>query len=316
MNKKLWVICLKWGALLGACLGGLELIKMVARQIDYGNTQVMDIAMIIGYILILYTAVKEFKEYYPARLSFPKAFLACLLVSLFGSVVLFGYDMFHYAIIEKDGLQNKHEVALQNFRKAIEKDTVTNEELTFYVDTVKKMTVNQEQKVLVDNNLQDSIADKVQKGLDMIIRFYEEKITLQRSTDTANHYQLGNFSAFGRQVLIETLSIYVSQNEEESSTRYVQDIIKNVNVQLQNVNVADMRYEMNKSHVPHYEKPGRYAAISAFMDMVYGMFFGLFIAMFHYRSKNPIEDIQPAYTGRNNDDEVEEEDPEENPKID
>ncbi|MCQ2284339.1 MAG: DUF4199 domain-containing protein [Bacteroidales bacterium] len=304
MNKKLWNICLKWGLLLGAMLSILELVKMVARNVQYGSTQVFDIAMIVGYILVLYSAVKEFKDHYPARLSFPKAFMACLIVSFIGSVLLFGYDMVHYAVIERDGLQKKYDTALQNFKTVVDKDTVTADELTYYLDTVKVMIAQEEKTVLSDNTISDSVCKNIQKGIDMISRFYDEKVTLQRKTDTANNYRLGNFSAYGRKVLMETLSIYVSQNEEEASTPYVQDAIQGVNSQLAQVNMADKRFEENKSHVPHYEKPGRYAAVCAMMDMLYGMFFGLFIALFHYRSKNTIEDVQPAYVGNNEEENI------------
>ncbi len=48
---------------------------------------------------------------------------------------------------------------------------------------------------------------------------------------------------------------------------------------------VDIRYEQNKSHVPHYDQPGLYAALSSMMYLLYGMFIGIFIAMYHYTSK-------------------------------
>ena len=53
------------------------------------------------------------------------------------------------------------------------------------------------------------------------------------------------------------------------------------------LNPVEVRFAQNKNHVPHYDKPGRYAALAALMDLLYGMFFGLFIAMYHYTSKRP-----------------------------
>lgn len=308
MNKKTFSICLKWGVILGVCLAILELVKMAARNIQYGNTQVLDLAMIIGYVLVLYAAVKEFKEYYPGRLSFSKAFLATLIVSFCGSAILFAYDMVHYAFIEKDGLQKKHELALQNYRKVIDNDTVTAEELTLYLDTVKAMIARQETKVLSDSTLTDSISQNIEKGVLAINKFYVEKMGLKRATDTANNYRLGNFSGFARKTLLETLDLYSAQNEEDASTTYVQTIIASANQQLAHFDLGDIRFENNKSHVPQYDKPGRYAGVSALMDWLYGMFFGIFIALYHYRSKDTIEDVQPAYKGNSDDDEPEGED--------
>lgn len=303
MNKKTFSICIKWGVILGVCLALLELVKMAARNIQYGNTQVLDLAMIIGYVLVLYAAVKEFKENYSDRLSFSKAFLAVLVVSFCGSAILFAYDMVHYAFIEKDGLQKKHELALQNYRKVIDNDTVTSEELTLYLDTVNKMVARQKSEVIEKALLADSISVNVEKGVDMINKYYVEKMNLQRATDTANNYRLGNFSSYARKMLMETLDLYSTQNEGDTSTAFVQSIVSDVNQQLAQFNLADKRFANNKSHVPYYDKPGRYAAICALMDLLYGMFFGIFIALYHYRSKNAIEDVQPAYKGNSDENE-------------
>lgn len=305
MSKKLWTICLKWGVVLGAALAVLELVKMASRNVNYGSTQVFDLAMIIGYILILYAGVKEFKEAYHARLSFSKALMASILVSVIGSLILFGYDMVHYTFIEKDGLQKKYDTALANYRKVVDNDTVTADELTFYLDTVKAMITDNQAIVLADSAMNDSIVGKYQQGVDMISRFYAEKIALQRGTDTANNYRLGNFSNYGRRLLMETLSLYSAQNEDEASTPFVQDVFQQTERQLADVNLAEIRFDSNKDHVPHYEKPGRFAAICAMMDILYGVFFGIFIALYHFRSKNAIEDAQASFSQNQENSEIE-----------
>ena len=112
-----WKTHLKWGLILGVMLAGLEILKMFARKVDYSASQMLDLAMIIGFILVLHFGVKEFKETYAERLSFAKAFRSCILISLIGAILLFGYDMLHYSVIEKDGLQQKYTTALQNTNK-------------------------------------------------------------------------------------------------------------------------------------------------------------------------------------------------------
>ena len=102
-DKNFWKVHLKWGIILGVMLAGIEILKMFSRKVDYQAAQLLDLAMIVGFILVLHLGVKEFKEVYPERLSFAKAFLSCIVISVIGVVLLFGYDMLHYSVIEKDG---------------------------------------------------------------------------------------------------------------------------------------------------------------------------------------------------------------------
>lgn len=289
-NKNPWLVCVKWGALLGVALSIFELVKMVARNVEFEGAKMFDIAIIIVFILLIHAGVKEFKEKYPQRLSFAKAFMACIIISFVGAVLFFGYDLLHYSLIEKDGLAKKYDKALNNFRASIERDTISTLELNAYLDTVKVMMEEQETLVCQENTLSDSIRMDVHRGTQLIERFYDEKMTARRAADTAHNYQMANFAPYARRVLVETLQLYIAQNEKENSTRYVEQVVQQTNSQLVTVNPVDARFEQNKSHVPHYDKALTYVSVSAMMNLLYGMFFGLFVAMFHYRSKNPIEE--------------------------
>lgn len=288
-NKNPWLVCVKWGALLGVALSIFELVKMVARNVEFEGAKMFDIAIIIVFILLIHAGVKEFKEKYPQRLSFAKAFMACIIISFVGALLFFGYDLLHYSLIEKDGLAKKYDKALNNFRASIERDTISSLELNAYLDTVKVMMEEQETLVCQENTLSDSIRTDVHRGTQLIERFYDEKMTARRAADTAHNYQMANFAPYARRVLVETLQLYVAQNEKENSTPYVEQVVQQTNSQLATVNPVDARFEQNKSHVPHYDKALTYVSVSAMMNLLYGMFFGLFVAMFHYRSKNPIE---------------------------
>lgn len=294
-SPKIWKSLLKWGLVLCAGLAVLEIVKMVARNVGYVNTSVFDIAMIIGYILILHMGVKEFKELYPHRLSFAKAYMACIVISFVGSVLFFGYEMFHYQIIEKDGLQKKYDTALQNFKKVIYNDTVQADELTRYSDTVSAFLKAQQTIVLADKSIADSTRQEVLKGVSLIDQYFEDKLCAQRKLDTSDNYRMGNFAQYARRVLLETLTLYEGQNEQRASTQYVAQIVSKANDQLANVNPALERFEQNKSHVPHYEQPGRYAGVASAMDLLYGLFFGLFVALFNYKSKNAVEQAQDNF---------------------
>ena len=289
-NKNPWLVCVKWGALLGVALSIFELVKMVSRNVEFEGAKMFDIAIIIVFILLIHAGVKEFKEKYPQRLSFAKAFMACIIISFVGAVLFFGYDLLHYSLIEKDGLAKKYDKALNNFRASIERDTISTLELNAYLDTVKVMMEEQETLVCQENTLSDSIRMDVHRGTQLIERFYDEKMTARRAADTAHNYQMANFAPYARRVLVETLQLYIAQNEKENSTRYVEQVVQQTNSQLATVNPVDARFEQNKSHVPHYDKALTYVSVSAMMNLLYGMFFGLFVAMFHYRSKNPIEE--------------------------
>ena len=93
---------------------------------------------------------------------------------------------------------------------------------------------------------------------------------------------------------METLVSYTEQNEAKTSTPYVQTIVQATNDSLANIDPLEKRYEESKSRVPHYDQNGKYAAVSAMMYLLYGMFFGLFVAMFNYTSKKPIEEFVPS----------------------
>lgn len=285
MNRKLWGICLKWGIVLAALLAALEVVRMFARQVDYGSPKMFDLAMIIGYILILYAGVKAFKAEYPKRLSFGKAFLSGLIISFVGSLLFFGYDLFHYQMVEKDGLARKYETALDNFRQVINKDTIHADELVWYLDSVHVMMAEEEARCLAMEEITDTLRSEISKGVEQIDHFFTEKINVQRSLDTGNHYRMSEFPAFARKTMVETMVLYEAHNEGRTSTSYVRDVVTRTNIRMESLNPSDHRFELNKNRVPAYNRIGHYAAVASLMDLLYGMFFSIFVAMYHYRSK-------------------------------
>ena len=305
-DKNFWKIHLKWGAILGVMLAGIEILKMFARKVDYQAAQLLDLGMIIGFILVLHFGVKEFKEVFPERLSFAKAYRSCIVISLFGAILLFGYDMLHYSVIEKDGLQQKYNVALGNYKQNLAKDTLTNTELKAYTDaaaelldgrkeSVLKTAVSKTDGSLTNDSLQQSVLDEVNSGVLIFQQFYLNKLRSKPDADK-EEYKLGNFTPYAKRVLMETLVSYTEQNDGKNSTPYVQEIVQQTNDTLASIDPLEKRYEENKSRVPHYDRNGQYAGISAGIYLLYGMFFGLFVAMFNYTSKKPIEDFVPEET--------------------
>ena len=306
-DKTFWKIHLKWGVILGIMLAGLELLKMFARKVDYSASQLLDLAMIIGFILVLHFGVREFKETYTERLSFAKAFRSCILLSLIGAIVLFGYDMLHYSVIEKDGLQQKYTVALEKYKQNLAKDTLTNTELKAYTDAAGALMNETKESMLgastfaaeaglspdQDTSIQQQMRNEINSGILILQQFYLNKLRSKPEADKES-YQLGNFTPYAKRVLMETLVSYTEQNDGKSSTPYVQEIVQHTNDTLASIDPLEKRYEENKSRVPHYDQNGKYAAVSAMMYLLYGMFFGLFVAMFNYTSKKPIEEFAPS----------------------
>ena len=305
-DNNFWKIHLKWGIIAGVMLAGIEILKMFARKVDYQSAQLLDLAMIIGFILVLHFGVKEFKEVYPERLSFAKAFFSCIVISVIGAAVLFGYDMLHYSVFEKDGLQKKYAVALEKYRQNLAKDTLTNAELTAYTEAATAMLDEQKEALTADgivlqqegclttDSLEKQKKDEISSGITLFEQYYAGKLLSKPEADK-EQYQLGNFTPYAKRVLMETLTSYLEQNDGKVSTPFVQEIVQKTNEELPGIDPLDKRFEETKSRVPRYDKNGQYAAVSAMMYLLYGMFFGLFVAMFHYKSKNPIEAASNEY---------------------
>jgi hypothetical protein len=305
-DNNFWKVHLKWGIILGVMLAGIEILKMFSRKVDYQAAQLLDLAMIVGFILVLHLGVKEFKEVYPERLSFAKAFLSCIVTSVIGVVLLFGYDMLHYSVIEKDGLQQKYTTALAKYKQNLAKDTLTNAELMAYTDAATAMLNEQKEQFcndssvvfktegcLTDESQQSQIRDEVSSGILLFQQYYTGKLCSKPEADK-EQYKLGNFTPYAKRVLMETLTSYIEQNDGKVSTPYVQEIVQKTNEELPSIDPLDKRFEETKSRVPRYDKNGQYAAVSAMMYLLYGMFFGLFVAMFNYTSKKPIEEFVPS----------------------
>ena len=302
-----WKIHVKWGVILGVMLACIEILKMFARKVDYQAAQMLDLAMIIGFILVLHFGVKEFKDAYTERLSFAKAYRSCIVISIIGAVVLFGYDMLHYTVIENDGLQQKYTVALDKYKQNLAKDTLTNGELKEYTDAAAALMTERKNKFcndsvvlkaegcLTTDSLQQQLRNEINSGILIFQQYYVNKLRSKPEADK-EQYQLGNFTPYAKKVLIETLVSYTEQNEGKASTPYVQEIVQQTNDTLASLDPFEKRYEESKSRVPRYDRNGQYAGISAMMYLLYGMFFGLFVAMFNYTSKKPIEDFAPTDT--------------------
>ena len=287
-DNNFWKIHLKWGIIAGIMLAGIEILKMFARKVDYQSAQLLDLAMIVGFILVLHYGVKEFKEVYPERLSFAKAYFSCIVISLVGAAILFGYDLLHYSFIEKDGLEKKYVIALDKYKQNLAKDTLKNAELMTYTEAAAQLMQAQKDSLLTRESLDDTLRNEISSGTLILQNFYTDKLRSKPEADKES-YQLGNFTPYAKRVLMETLTSYIEQNDGKASTPFIQSLVQKTNEELPNIDPLEKRYEENKSHVPRYDKNGQYAAVSAMMYLLYGMFFGLFVAMFHYKSKNPIE---------------------------
>ena len=306
-----WKIHLKWGVILGIMLIGIELLKMFARKVDYSASQLLDLAMIIGFILVLHFGVREFKEAYTERLSFAKAFRSCIILSVIGAIILFGYDILHYTYIEKDGLQQKYVVALEKYKQNLAKDTLTIGELKDYTEAAAEILNERKESFLEDttfitegcltnDSMQQSVRDEINSGILIFQQYYVNKLRSKPEADK-EEYKLGNFTPYAKRILMETLVSYVEQNEEKSSTPFIQEIVQQTNDTLASIDPLEKHYEESKSRVPHYDQNGKYAAVCAMMYLLYGMFFGLFVAMFNYTSKKPIEDFVPSETEKTTD---------------
>lgn len=303
MDKKSpWLICLKWGLIFGAAAIVFEVVRMIARNLEFGNQPAFSLALIILYVLVLYAGIKEFKEHYPQRLSFGKAFLSCILISLVGCILLMGYEVIQYTYIEPDGLEKRYEQSLANYRSVVEKDTVTSQEVLAYGDTLN-MVVKEQQALLLssqDTTVDDAMQLEVQKGLDMLMEYYVASLHNDYEKRELTHldtvWTLTNFSKKARRNLIYILELYENQNLTAASTPYVHQIVKNTENAMRDYNIADIRFEQKKGQIPHYSSVLSYAAVNSFFSWIYALLVGIFVSVYHYRSKNAIDPVSEEPT--------------------
>ncbi|MBR4136048.1 MAG: DUF4199 domain-containing protein [Bacteroidales bacterium] len=315
-EKSPWNVCLKWGLVFGAASIVMEVVRMMARRLEMSNQAAGSLALIIIFVLILYAGIKEFKERYPARLSFSKAFLSCILIATVGCVILFGYELLHYTKIEPEGLEKRYENSLANYRAAIEKDTVTTVELQAYLDTLSvAMKTAEEQLVAAQDTVVDyAMRQEVQKGLGLVQKYYSASLMNEyqkrnvRVLDTL--WDLSHFSMNARLELMHTLELYLNQNDKAPSSPYVREVVQRAENEMRAFSVADNRFEQKKANIPHYTSPVTYAAINSFFSWIYALLVGIFVALYHYRSKNaidsvPVEETNPDDADAATEDEIE-----------
>mgnify|MGYP002620441907 CR=1 FL=1 len=299
-NRKLWTICLKWGLLFGAAAILFEVVRMVARHLEFSNPAAGSIALILLYVLLLHGGVKEFKEHFAGRLSFAKAFLCCILISLIGCLMLTAYEVVQYTYIEPDGLEQRYAQSLQNYRNTMEKDTVTTEEVKAYADSMSQMLTKQRDVLL---NSQDTVVDfatqrEVDKGLEMIQKYYVSGLTNDfQKRDMSRQdtlWTLPEFPMKARLNLMRTLELYLNQNPNAASTPYVQQVVQQSEQAMRSYSTADIRFEKKKDQIPHYTHPAGYAAVNSLFSLIYAILVGIFVALYHYRSKNAIDPVPEA----------------------
>ena len=155
------------------------------------------------------------------------------------------------------------------------------------------MLQTEKDNLLTRESLNDTLRNEIASGTLILQNFYIDKLRSKPDADKES-YQLGNFTPYAKKVLMETLVSYSEQNDGKASTPYVQSIVQKTNDTLVTIDPLDKRFEETKNRVPRYDRNGQYAAVSAMMYLLYGMFFGLFVAMFHYTSKKPIEEYVPS----------------------
>lgn len=99
MKNKLSGIVLQWGALLGVGLAIIHYFRNITAEWDfYSFGPVIDLLMILLFIGGLYLGIKTHKDYAGDKgLSFPKAFLTGVLISLVSFFLFFLYLIVNYS---------------------------------------------------------------------------------------------------------------------------------------------------------------------------------------------------------------------------
>jgi hypothetical protein len=83
MSGKMMKIFLQWGGLLALCLAILELLKIIARKIDYSFSAIYDLLLILVLIGMIFLGTKQYRDSLKNKaITYAKAFGFGALITL------------------------------------------------------------------------------------------------------------------------------------------------------------------------------------------------------------------------------------------
>lgn len=273
-------------------LAACEVVKMVARQIEYEASAFFNILLLIVLIIFIFAAIKEYRDdMREGFIRFPKAFAAGAATIGIAFFLFFAYMLVHYQFIDKDGLDRINQNNKEIFYAKIEKDTISQSFLNQYVDGTL-LLVGETKGELLAQSESGFCEDYIDSSLALITRAYRDRLLLSSTIDT-NHYTYKTFPEHAQHTFFDVYQNFLSQGENQDCGLLLSQIMNNSYNKILNINILNQVYEERKSEIPSYTSIVPIALSSAFSVLLFGLFLNLFVSLYLMK-KRPEETANPA----------------------
>lgn len=286
MRKSLLLVALKWGVFLGAALAACELVKMMARDINYDAGAVFSILLLIVIIVFLYASIKEYRdEVCDGYIRFPKAFGAGAATVSVAFVVVFAYMLVHYQYIDKNGLERLNSQNLEAFYSRLEKDTVTQADAQRYLDKTDSVMRDTYAMMLQNDMFEEGCSDFTREQMERMLTAYNDRVMLRPKIDTSfNTY--AQFSVYAQRVFLDVYqNLLSSANVGDSCYQSLSMLVNNSRNAMDQVDIREDAYQQQKDKIPHYTSILPVAMSYAFSVLLYGLFLAIFVALYLTKKK-------------------------------
>lgn len=291
MKKSLITVALKWGAFLGAALAACELVKMLARDINYDAGAVFSILLLIVIILFLYAGIKEYRdEVADGYIRFPKAFGVGALTTVVAFVVVFAYMLIHYQYIDKNGLDRLNQQNTELFYAKLEKDTVSEKMVELYLRKTDSVMLATCSAMIQQDMIDTACAEWTCERMNEILQAYNDRVSLGFRTDSAGRTYAG-FAAYAQHHFLDVYqNLLANDHTSDNCYQSLSMLVNNSRSSMEQVNIKDEAYQMQKNKIPHYTSILPVALSYAFSVLLYGLFLAIFVALYLTKKKEKEEE--------------------------
>jgi hypothetical protein len=298
MKKSLITVALKWGALLGVALAACEVVKMVSRDINYDAGTVFSLLLLIVIILFLYASIKEYRDdVTDGYIRFPKAFGVGALTTVVAFVVVFAYMLIHYKYIDKEGLQHLNQRNVELFYAKLEKDTVSHEMAKLYLHKTDSMMTSTYAVMIEQDMIDTACADWTRERMDKMMQAYNDRVLLGYGKDSLGSTYAG-FAGFAQHQFLDVYqNLLAIDNTDDNCYQSFSMLVNNSRSNMEQVNLLEEAYEMQKNKIPHYTSILPVAMSYAFSVLLYGLFLAIFVALYLTKKKEETPDDSDQGSG-------------------
>lgn len=292
MKKSLFVVAVKWGALLGVALAGCKLLEMAAQNVNYDANAFFSILLLVVIIMLQYAGIKEYRdEVKDGYIRFPKAFAVGALTSVVAFVLMLCYMPIHYTYIDKHGLERMNKRNVEFFYAKLEKDTVSQEMMRHYLHKTDSVMRSTYSALSQSKTIDESCSGFTHEQMDIILQAYNDRVTLGAKSDSLGRLYAG-FSQYAQHVFLDVYQNLLSNNNtEDSCYKSLSILVNNSRSDMEQINIMDEAYQSQKAQIPHYTSALPVALYSALAVLLYGLFLSIFVAL--YLTKKKVENSEP-----------------------